>query len=167
MNFKSIWNIWFPQEEAFSITTFYTSEKASQKLNLAIRQSCGMSGGATEREVFIRHTTPRRPQQQTYNFHGRWHNEADRLLLPGKFSAPTIEKVIVTLTLFFCIGMVLTAIANLTDWLPKKLSSEGLIFCLLTPVAILPSVTFIFAVKNQINNRQKKAIKHLLLRALR
>ncbi|EAY5891648.1 hypothetical protein RU12_22845 [Salmonella enterica] len=58
MNFKSIWNIWFPQEEAFSITTFYTSEKASQKLNLAIRQSCGMSGGATEREVFIRHTPP-------------------------------------------------------------------------------------------------------------
>lgn len=166
VKFKQIWNIWYPQEETFSVSIHCTVEKASQKLNQAISQYSGMSGFATEKEVFIRHITPRRPQQQIYKFNGRWRNEGNCIFLTGNFYAPAIEKIIATLIFIFCIGMVLTAISAAANWLPKKNSLELFFLCLLVPIAILPSCTFIFTIKNKVNSRQKKVIKRMISQAL-
>ncbi|EAT9710741.1 hypothetical protein EI460_22295 [Salmonella enterica subsp. enterica] len=181
MNFKPIWDIWYPSPDKLSCQTSYTLEDAQQKLKHALEKNEQMHGTIKPLRVTVRYDFRRCDGRKlTASFNGRWHETPVGVTLEGQTSPSTFGPLVITIALLLALGMEILTLANLVGrfiggiFFPLDNVVSGpeinwplIVILLGFPPIFLAIATGILALLNAVEREQKQQLLRFIRDALK
>lgn len=181
MNFKSIWNIWYPTPDKLSCQTSYTLENAQQKLNHTLEKNEQRHGTIKPLRVTVRYDFRRCDGRRlTASFDGRRHETPVGVTLKGQTSSSTFGPLVITIALLMASGMEILTLANLVGrfiggiFFPLDNAVSGpdinwplIVILLGFPPIFLAIATGILALLNAVEREPKQQLLRFIRDALK